>query len=1263
MSIYKNNLSRTVMTVFMILAMTLTASATDFITDVMVAGNKNQNDFNALIGNLEQQGWTDISQDLNQGCGSGSDYIHLLYKKQSSSGNTGTPITGFYIKTGNDYPNSLTYEGRTYYLVPCAGSDSFVSGQGDLNNNAGGAYIHLYYTKDALSNNTGVTGITFKNTQNGAVGENGGSTGYDLNTGCGSSSAYIYMHLTTTSGANVVTLCSGSGNVQLLHGHILTGTGGAETHVTIADGATVTFSGVNITSIANNDSHQWPGISCLGDATITIGESTTNNVKGGYRSSGIFVPQGKTLTLQGSGTLNATGAQYAAGIGSYNLSSCGNITINGGTVNATGGQYAAGIGSGSDNCSCGSISIRGGTVNATGGDGAAGIGSGNNHSDCWHIFIHNTVTRVTATKGTGCDNAIGAGGNGSTCQSIYINGTETGFITQSPFVTFPYTVVFNANGGTGSMNNQSFMYNVTDNLFINNYSRTSYYAFEGWATSPDGPKVYDDGQSVINLTQTPNATVTLYAKWVFVGSIPGEIVLHDGDTLTGIGGAHTHVFIADGATVTFSGVDITTILEDDNHRWPGITCLGDAIIVLAEGTTNSVKGGKDNPGIYVPQGHTLTLQGSGTLNATGGNSSAGIGSGRSSSCGTVTISDGTVTATGSQYAAGIGSGYYYSSCGNITINGGIVNATGGEHAAGIGSGRASSCGNITISGGTITATGGNRGAGIGSGWPSSCDNIAISGGTVTATGGQLAAGIGSGCKSSCGNIVITNSAERVTATKGDNCDNAIGQGYGSDATCGTVTIGEVETGFITQSPFVTFPYTVGFDANGGTGTMDNQSFMYNVAQHLTSNNFTYSGHAFQGWANTAKGPKVYDDEQSVSNLADTIATVTLYAKWEALPSTTLPIAGYGTGNGGWHLIASPMSSPITPTAENGFLTNEFDLYRFNQGAELEWENWKDEGTDNYHFNLESGRGYLYANQTGTILTFSGTPYTGNGEVTLHKTTGAQFEGWNLIGNPFGTSATLNQPFYRMNESGTALSAQVEANNSVAAMEGVFVQASTDNETVAFTQVNNSKGSENDAVPMLTFSLTRNGGEAIDNAIIRFDGGQTLEKFSFRKGNTKIYIPQNGKDYAIVNANGMGEIPVNFKAKENGTYTLTISVTANCQLPTANLIDNLTGANTDLLATPSYTFEAKVTDYESRFKLVFNADGNDNKIENENFAFISNGELTINGTGTLQIFDILGHELFRKELPTANCQLPTAPGIYVLRLINGDTVKTQKIVVR
>ena len=1264
-STFKNTLSRTVMTVFMILAMTLTASATDFITDVMVAGHKNQSDFNTLIENLQQQGWTDINQDLNQGCGSGSYYIHLLYKKQSSSGNSGTPITGFYIRTGANPPDNLTHDGRTYYLVPCQGNDSFVNGHGDLNAGcgSGSAYIFLYYTKDVLSNNTGVTDITFNTTQSGAVGENGGSTGYDLNTGCGSNSAYIYMHLTTASGANVVTLCSGSGNVQLLHGHILTGTGGANTHVTIADGATVTLSGVNITSIANNESHQWPGISCLGDAVIVLGENTTNSVKGGYRSSGIHVAEYKTLTLQGSGTLNATGAQYAAGIGSYNLSSCGNITINGGTVNATGGQYAAGIGSGSDNCSCGSISIRGGTVNATGGDGAAGIGSGNNHSDCWHISIYNTVTRVTATKGTGCDNAIGAGGNGSTCQSVTIGDVETGFITQSPFVTFPYTVAFNANGGTGSMANQNFMYNVGQVLFGSIFTRT-YYAFEGWATTADGPKVYNDEQSVINLTQTPNATVTLYAKWLFVGSIPGEIVLHDGDTLTGIGGAHTHVFIADGATVTFSGVDITSILEDDNHQWPGITCLGDAIIVLGENTNNNVKGGYRSSGIHVAEYKTLTLQGSGTLNVTGGWAAAGIGGsyespcgnitisggtitanggenavgigcGRNSSCGDITInggsvtatgggnsagigsrgglscgniaiSGGTVTATGGDYGAGIGSGMA-SSCDNIAISGGTVTATGGDRGAGIGSGRASSCVNITISGGTITATGGDRGAGIGSGWPSSCDNIAISGGTitatggnrgagigsgwtsscdniaisggtVTATGGQSAAGIGSGLNSSCGDIIITNGVTRVIATAGQDCNNAIGAGN-SDSTCGTVTIGEVETAFITQSPFVTFPYTVGFNANSGTGTMDNQSFMYNVAQHLTANSFTYSGHAFQGWANNAEGPKVYDNEESVSNLADTIATVTLYAKWEALPSTTLPIAGYGTDNGGWHLIASPMSSPITPTAENGLLTNAYDLYHFNQGAEREWENWKQAG-DHYHFNLESGCGYLYATQAGTTLTFSGTPYTGNGEVTLHKTTGAQFEGWNLIGNPYGTSATINKAFYRMNPETNAEIIPAD-NSTVAAMEGIFVVADTDGETVTFAE--SMRGGESEKRIIINLS---DNTALIDRAIIRFDEGQTLPKFQLFENNTKIYIPQNGTDYAMMTAKQEGELPINFKAKENGVYTLTVSETFRFPLSVLRLIDHLTGADIDLLTTPNYTFEAKTTDHANRFKLVF-----------------------------------------------------------------------------
>lgn len=76
-------------------------------------------------------------------------------------------------------------------------------------------------------------------------------------------------------------------------------------------------------------------------------------------------------------------------------------------------------------------------------------------------------------------------------------------------------------------------------------------------------------------------------------------------------------------------------------------------------------------------------------------------------------------------------------------------------------------------------------------------------------------------------------------------------------------------------------YTVVFDANGGSGTMDSQTLTYDTAEKLTDNSFTYSSHSFMGWSTTADGDVEYTDAQSVVNLASTAdATVTLYAQWK-----------------------------------------------------------------------------------------------------------------------------------------------------------------------------------------------------------------------------------------------------------------------------------------------------------------------------------------------------------------------------------------------
>ena len=108
---------------------------------------------------------------------------------------------------------------------------------------------------------------------------------------------------------------------------------------------------------------------------------------------------------------------------------------------------------------------------------------------------------------------------------------------------------------------------------------------------------------------------------------------------------------------------------------------------------------------------------------------------------------------------------------------------------------------------------------------------------------------------------------------------------------------------------------------------------------------------------------------------------------------------------------------------------------------------------------------------------------------------------------------------------------------------------------------------------------------------------------------------------------------------------------------------MTGNNVDLLVNPSYSFEARSDDYASRFNLVFSA--NDNN-EDETFAFISNGNIIVNGEGTLQVIDMLGHIIDQRDVETSYYGVSTdamTPGVYVLRLINGDDVKTQKIVIQ
>ena len=272
----------------------------------------------------------------------------------------------------------------------------------------------------------------------------------------------------------------------------------------------------------------------------------------------------------------------------------------------------------------------------------------------------------------------------------------------------------------------------------------------------------------------------------------GDLLLRNGDVLSGTGGPDTRVLVADGATVTLRNVCITNITADTSHVWGGITCQGSATIVLQG--VNYLRGGHPYvPGLYVPPGKTLVIRGDGTLEAGSNGYGAGIGGGRSASmaCGDIVIEGGTIVATGGDGAAGIGSGPV-STCGTITVSGGSVTATGGNAAAGIGAGQQGTNGTVTVTGGIVDATGGPYGAGIGSGYQAVCGDIAVSGGTVAATGGQYAAGIGSGLDGTCGDITL--SGGTVSAAGGQRAPG-IGSGAsqtssGVTATCGDIALEE-----------------------------------------------------------------------------------------------------------------------------------------------------------------------------------------------------------------------------------------------------------------------------------------------------------------------------------------------------------------------------------------------------------------------------------------------------------------------------------------
>ena len=574
--------------------------------------------------------------------------------------------------------------------------------------------------------------------------------------------------ITMLQGATI-DLSTLTGEYTAQNGDVLTGT--SNYVIRVAADATITLNN----AILNK------GLFCNGDAVLVLAETNTISSPGEYNPA-VNVAVNYTLTIQGEGSLTANGSSWqGAAIGAGKYVTCGNIIINNGTITTT-SAHGPGIGA-AYGATCGDITINGGTITVQqpSDNTAAGIG-GSNASSCGNITINGgTISAIGTYYGPGI---------GGACGDITINGGT-----------------IDASGGYYGIGRGDM--SVCGNLTIG--SGITRVTASGRAGAINvGENTITIDPSLNDVTEGNTRTLTPHEEpshIIDLATLTEDYTLQDGDTLTGTAKIYFSINIADGATVTFSDLNVTY-----GSKWKCFNCLGSATINIADDTQNTLANSEDyyqSAAVITngPSGSTLTINGTtGRLTINAGRYAPAIGGNNAGARGHIVINGGVIVANAGGDAPGIGC-RDHTYMGDITINGGNITAYGSNYHYGIGANDYASCGTITINGGTITASGGERGGGIGGqcagivindgiitascrsmGGPGigGSGDLTINGGDITAVGGNFAAGIGSGYEGSCGAITIGGSITRVIATHGDYTTVAIGAGV--DGTCGTITI-------------------------------------------------------------------------------------------------------------------------------------------------------------------------------------------------------------------------------------------------------------------------------------------------------------------------------------------------------------------------------------------------------------------------------------------------------------------------------------------
>ncbi|MBR4156294.1 MAG: chitobiase/beta-hexosaminidase C-terminal domain-containing protein [Bacteroidales bacterium] len=443
-------------------------------------------------------------------------------------------------------------------------------------------------------------------------------------------------------------------------------------------------------------------------------------------------------------------------------------------------------------------------------------------------------------------------------------------------------------------------------------------------------------------------------------------------------------------------------------------------------------------------------------------------------------------------------------------------------------------------------------------------------------------------------------------------------------------------------------------------TWNNVSIMNKV---IVDNNATLTVNGILACTN-ADNLIVKDGSQLVHNSKGVLATLEKV------------IEGYEATDGAWYTISSPIVGNVNVSAIEGLMptTNNYDLYRYDEPSSI-WQNVKD--ANNEFTTLDSGRGYLYANENDCILSFAGQLNSEDVSCYLNKTDDISLSGFNLIGNPFphniyiGAGAAIDDAdladgYYTLSNSG-AWGAKISEKTPIAPCQSVLVKTTKAGE-LKIKKTNSVSSRKSVDAEIIAVNVSNNNHE--DVAYISFNGRVGLEKINHQNDNIPmIYIPVDDKNYAIAMLDAtVKDIPISFVTKTMGEYTISVSSKLQ-QFDNIYLVDKLTGDITNMLL-DDYTFIATSNDNVERFELkLYNYNSIDEINNNDDFVYVHNNELIINEVSKkaiVQIFDMMGREVLRLD----NCVNEKMcvstdifkTGIYIVRKLDNKQTQVQKITV-